>query len=86
MSNTDEMSNPDDMGELEEMGIESSSSMSKPKKSVVWDEFDVVTRSDNIGVIGAKCSHCNNILAYKRGGATSHLKRHLKVCVPCQVA
>ena len=40
MSNTDEMSNPDDMDELEDMGIESSSSMSKPnqrKKSVVWD-------------------------------------------------
>ena len=57
MSNTDEMSNPDDMDELEEMGIESSSSMSKPKKSVVLDEFDVVTRSDKTGVIGANyCS------------------------------
>ena len=32
MSNTDEMSNPDDMDELEETGIESSSSMSKPNK------------------------------------------------------
>ena len=89
MSNTDEMSNPDDMDELEEMGIESSSSMPKPnqrKKSVVWDEFDVVTGSDMTGVTGAKCSHCKNILAYKRGGATSHLKRHLKVCVPRRVA
>ena len=89
MSNTDEMSNPDDMDELEEMGIESSSLMSKPnqrKKSVVWDEFDVVIGSDKTGVIGTKCSHCKNILAYKRGGATSHLKRHLKVCVPRRVA
>ena len=32
MSNTDEMLNPDDMDELEEIGIESSSSMSKPNK------------------------------------------------------
>ena len=32
MSNTDEMSNPDDMDELEEMGIKSSSSMSKPNQ------------------------------------------------------
>ena len=89
MSNVDEMSNPDDMDELEEMGIESSSSMSKPnqrKKLVVWDEFDVVTGSDKTGVIGEKCSHFKNILAYKRGGATSHLKRHLKVCVPRRVA
>ena len=89
MSNTDEMSNPDDMDELEEMGIESSSSMPKSnqrKKSIVWDEFDVVTGSDMTGVTGAKCSHCKNILAYNRGGATNHLKRHLKVCVPCRVA
>ena len=35
---------------------------------------------------GAKCRHCKNILAYKRGGASSHLKRHLKVCVPRRVA
>ena len=35
---------------------------------------------------GAKCSHCKNILAYKKGGATSHLKKHLKVCVPRRVA
>ena len=61
-------------------------SQTKEKKSVVWDEFDVVTGSDKTGVIGAKCSHCKNILAYKRGGATSHLKRHLKVCVPRRVA
>ena len=83
------MSNLDDMDELEEIGIESSSTMSKPnkrKKSVVWDEFDVVTGSDKTGVIGAKCSHCKNMLAYKKGGATSHLKRHLKVCVPRRVA
>ena len=89
MSNTDEMSNPNDMDELEEMGIESSSSMSKPnrrKKSIVWDEFGVVTGSDKTWVIGAKCSHSKNILAYKRGGATSHLKRHLKVYVPRWVA
>ena len=32
MPNTDEMSNLDDMDELEEIGIESSSTMSKPKK------------------------------------------------------
>ena len=32
MSNTNEMSNPDDMDELEEIGIESSSSISKPNK------------------------------------------------------
>ena len=37
-------------------------------------------------MIGAKYSHYKNMLAYKRGGATSHLKRHLKVCVPHWVA
>ena len=60
-------------------------SQTKEKKSVVWDQFDVVTGSDKTGVIEAKCSHCKNMLAYKMGGATSHLKRHLKVCVPRRV-
>ena len=70
------------------MGIDATEAKtSRKKRSVVWKEFEIIT---NNGDMKARCNHCKHILAYKKGGgggggggcATTHLKRHLKLCTP----
>ena len=70
--------------EMDEMGIDATEAKaSRKKRSVVWKEFEIIT---NNGDMKARCNHCKHNLASKKGwgvwGATTHLKRHLKLCTP----
>ena len=83
-----DMEDVDKDDEMDEMGIDATEAKtSRKKRSVVWKEFEIIT---NNGDMKARCNHCKHNLAYKKGGgggggvrgATTHLKRHLKLCTP----
>ncbi|XP_038973013.1 zinc finger BED domain-containing protein RICESLEEPER 2-like [Phoenix dactylifera] len=70
----------DAMDEMKEMGTEQSwDDPNRRKRSEVWTEFEIVTVDGNTK---AKCNYCSAKLAWKKGGATTHLKRHLNACMP----
>ena len=75
-----DMEDVDKDDEMDEMGIDATEAKtSRKKRSVVWKEFEIITNS---GDMKARCNHCKHNLAYKKRGATTHLKRHLKLCTP----
>ncbi|XP_038983217.1 zinc finger BED domain-containing protein RICESLEEPER 2-like [Phoenix dactylifera] len=70
----------DAMDEMKKMGTgQSSDDPNRRKRSEVWTEFDIVTVDGNTK---AKFNYCSAKLAWKKGGATTHLKRHLNACMP----
>ncbi|XP_028799323.1 zinc finger BED domain-containing protein RICESLEEPER 1-like [Neltuma alba] len=49
------------------------------KTSTIWEEFDQV-ETDN-GIKG-KCKYCKQLFSYSgKGASTSHLRRHVTVCL-----
>ena len=56
---------------------------SSKSSSKVWDHFEKVPRPSatepGVTVLMAQCNYCKKFLSYKeKGGATSHLGRHIK--------
>jgi len=51
----------------------------RKKTSKAWSEFKEVTHPD--GSKKVECIHCKHQLGIIKSGATTHLLRHLKVCI-----
>lgn len=61
---------------------EASSTSHRKRKltSVVWNDFDKYTRDD--GRVYAMCRHCKKSLVGGSKSGTTHLRNHLKYCLP----
>ncbi|KAL4566642.1 hypothetical protein LXL04_030762 [Taraxacum kok-saghyz] len=66
--------------EHEEEGSSHFQRKKRAKTSAVWDDFKEVTMPDK--TIKLECVRCKSKLALLASKSTSHLKRHLKSCLP----
>jgi hypothetical protein len=55
----------------------------KKSTSLVWDDFDKLTRMENGREVryGAKCKHCGKEYSAFSTGGNGHLSRHIPKCV-----
>lgn len=73
-------------GEMEQQPKKRKASLKGRKRSDCWKNFKEVEVPSSVHPgqkeTKAKCRYCYSLYTYKRGGATSHLVRHMKKCTP----